>query len=100
MIAHPIPRLGNPDEMFVEPVSHLLLDRDGVGKDDGDLKHDLAKQSNPCGAICLFNSSPSRQLGAAIKHANVIQAEKSSGEDIAPLRVFAVYPPGEIEQQA
>src|SRR5215472_5369791 len=100
MIAHPIHRVGNPHEVFVEPVSHLLVDRVILGKDNGDLKHDLTKQSNPCGAVGLFNSSPGRQLGAAIKHANVIQAEKSAGEDIAPLRVFAVYPPGEIEQQA
>src|SRR5215469_2058157 len=100
MIANPIHRIGNPDEVFVEPVSHLLINRVVLGEDNGDLEHDLAKQGNPCGAIGLFNSSSGRQLGAAIKHANVVQAEKSSGERIAPLRVFAVYPPCEIEHQA
>src|SRR5215831_10080968 len=100
MIANPIHRIGNPDEVFVEAVSHLLIDRVVLGKDNGELKHNLAKKSNPCGAIRLFNSSPGRQLRAAIKHANVIQAEKSSGENIAPLWVFAVYPPSEIELQS
>src|SRR5262249_36718276 len=100
MTANPIHRIGNPDEVFEELVSRLLIDRVVLGKDNGDLKHDLAKQGDPCGAIGLFNRSPGRRGGAAIKHANVIQAEKSSGEDIAPLRGFSVYPPGEIDQQA
>src|SRR5215468_10565421 len=100
MIANPIHRVGNPDEVFKETVSHLFIDRVVLGENNGDLKHDLAIQSNPRGAIGLFDSSAGGQVGTAIKHANVVQAEKSAREDIAPLRVFAVYPPGEIEQQA
>src|SRR5262249_46780154 len=65
-----------------------------------DLKHDLAIQSNPCGAIGLFDGSAGGQLGTAVKHPDVVQAEKSAGEDIAPPRIFSVYPPSEIEQQS
>src|SRR5215831_5761798 len=100
MIANPIHRVGDPNEVFIETVSQSLIDRVVLGKDNGELTHDLAIQSDPCGTIGLFDNSAGGQVGAAIKHANVVQAEKSSGEDIAPLRVFAVYPPGEIEQQA
>src|SRR5215472_7288295 len=100
MIANPIHCIGNPNEVFIETVSQAFIDRVVLGKDNGELTHDLAKQSNPCGAIGLFDNSSGWQVGAPIKYANVVQAEKSSGENIAPLRVFAVYPPGEIDQQA
>src|SRR5215472_5589329 len=97
MVANPIHCIGNPDEVLEETVSHVFIDRVVFRKDNGDLKHDLAVQSNPCGAIRLFDRSAGGQPGTAVKNANVVEAEKSSGEDIAPLRVFAVYPPGEIE---
>src|SRR5215469_6622465 len=95
VIANAIHRIGNPDEVFIETISHVLIDRVVLGEDNGNLKHNLAIQSNPCGAISLFDSSPSGQVRTAIKHTDVIEAQKSPGEDIAPLRVFAVYPPGE-----
>src|SRR5215472_3981299 len=98
MVANPIHSVGNPDKVFKETVSHFFIGRVVLGKDNGDLKHDFAIQSNPRGAICLFDNSAGGQVGTAIKHANVIQAEKSSGEEIASLRIFAVYPPSKIEQ--
>src|SRR5688500_10897807 len=42
---------------------------------------------------------PARQRLGAIEEADVIEAEKSAGEDVSSLNVLAIHPPSEIEQQ-
>src|SRR5215469_13790561 len=100
VVANSVHRIGNPDKMFIEAVSHFFINRVVLGEDKSDLKHDLAVEGNPCGTVRLFDHSAGGQLGTAIEYANVIEAKKSASEDIAPPGVFAVYPPSEIDQQA
>src|SRR5215469_17089659 len=100
MVANPVHGISNPDKVLIEAVSHFFINRVVLGKNESDLQHDLAVERNPCGAVRLFDDSAGGQVGTAIKYANVIQAEKSPGEDVASVGVFAVYPPGEIDQQA
>src|SRR3972149_5030207 len=40
-----------------------------------------------------------RQFPAPVKNANIIQPEEPALEDIVPLGVLSVNPPGEIEQE-
>ena len=37
--------------------------------------------------------------GAAVEHADVVQAQEAALEDVVALGVLAVDPPGEVEQQ-
>ena len=37
--------------------------------------------------------------GTAVKHSDVVQPEESTLENILAFRIFAIDPPGEIEQQ-
>ena len=43
--------------------------------------------------------TPGGQRCAAIKHADVVQAEKPTLENVSAFGVLAVYPPGEIQHQ-
>ena len=43
--------------------------------------------------------STSWQRGAAIKHANVVQSQKSTLEDVHAFGVFAIDPPGEVKEK-
>jgi hypothetical protein len=35
----------------------------------------------------------------AVEHANVVQPEKAAREDVLPLRILPVHPPGKIQEQ-
>jgi hypothetical protein len=55
-------------------------------------------------AIQLVPSDCSRRPppgtgGAAVEHADVVEAEEAALEDVVALGVLAVDPPGEVEQQ-
>ncbi len=41
----------------------------------------------------------SRQRLAAIEDADVVEPKESAGKDVLATRVFAIDPPGEIDQQ-
>ena len=47
----------------------------------------------------MFHESARGQRRAAIEDSDVIEAEKAALENIHPFGVFAVDPPGEIQQQ-
>src|SRR5213078_964656 len=46
-----------------------------------------------------IDEAPGRQWRTAVEHTNVVQAKKAALEDIPPLRVFPIYPPGEVQHQ-
>src|ERR1043165_1976466 len=64
-----------------------------------DPRHVLAIQRHPGRAVRLFKVSAAGKSIAAIKDPNVIEAEEPSFKDILSESVFAVDPPGEIEDQ-
>jgi hypothetical protein len=37
--------------------------------------------------------------GAAIKHVDIVEAQEPALEDVVPISVFAIHPPGEVEQE-
>ena len=49
-------------------------------------------------SVCS-STIPSGKVHVAIEDANVIQSQESAFKDIIILRVFAIDPPGEINQQ-
>src|SRR5262249_442337 len=64
------------------------------------LQHVLAIESHPSGTVSLVEVPAGGKLSTAIEHANIIEPEKSAGEDVLALRVFSVDPPIEIQHQA
>src|SRR5262249_54545822 len=100
LIPNAVHSIGNPNKMFQEPVSDLLVSGILLCQNERDLKHVLTIEGHPGRAICLVKMPAGWQLSTAIEHSDVVQPEKASGEDISTLRVFPVYPPIKIQHQA
>src|SRR5437762_9743670 len=62
-------------------------------------KHREAIKSHPRSSVRLLQKSAGRQRFRAVENADVIEPEKTAGEKIVAFGVFAVHPPGEVEQQ-
>src|SRR5438552_5211419 len=62
-------------------------------------KHCEAIKSHPGSTVRLLQKSTGRQRFRAVENADVIEPEKTAGEKIVAFGVFAVHPPGEVEQQ-
>ena len=56
------------------------------------------KHSHPTCAVALFETAAIGKLGVAIEDPYVIEPEETALENVVPLRVFAVHPPGEGDQ--
>ena len=54
---------------------------------------------HPAGAVGLIDVTAGGQLTAAVEHTDIVESEKAALEDVAPLDVLAVHPPGEVEYQ-
>ena len=86
-------------EVLEELGRDVLIDRISSGKFEGDAHEIQAIHGHPTGAVRLIDKSAGRQGSAAVKYADIIQAKKSSLEDVAALRVLAIHPPGEVQHQ-
>ena len=64
-----------------------------------ELQHVLAEQGHPRRAVRLFEVTSGRQRGAAVEHANVVEAEEPALEDVLAEPVLAVDPPGEVQHE-
>src|SRR5262249_27259741 len=81
-------RRGNPQVVLQELVTHPKVFGIAHCQLDGDSQHVLRKKSHPGGAVGLFQIAPSRQRGAAIEDADVVQSEEPSLEDVPAGAVF------------
>ncbi len=54
---------------------------------------------DPRGAIGLVEQVTRRQRGRAVEQGNIVQAQEAALEQVAPLGILAVDPPGKIQQQ-
>src|SRR5205823_6919447 len=58
-----------------------------------------AVESHPCSAVGLLQKSARWQRLGTIEHADVVEAEESTGKKIISFGVFPVHPPGKVEHQ-
>ena len=72
--------------MFKEFEGHIDVFRIAQGQLVGDFQHVLGKQGHPRGAVGLFQIAPGRQRSAAIKDANVVEAQKAPSKTLRPVR--------------
>src|SRR5262245_2745829 len=92
-------RRGNPQEMFCELDGHVYIGRIVHGELRDDLEHVQTEQPHPGRAVRLFEIATSRQWRATIEHADVVQAQEAPLEDVLASTIFAVDPPGKVEDQ-
>src|SRR5438309_12117161 len=85
--------------MFEEFRGHVFVNRIGLGEFQRHGKHREAIESHPGGSVRLLEESASWERLRTIESADVIETEETAGEKIVAFGVFAVHPPGEIEQQ-
>src|SRR6202011_2763638 len=62
-------------------------------------KHGEAIESHPGRPICLLQIATGGKGPGSVKNTDIIQTKKTSGENVIPLGVLAIHPPGEIEKQ-
>jgi hypothetical protein len=64
------------------------LERDG--------QHGRAAKGHPGSGIRLLQLPSARQRPRSVEEADVVEAEETAGEQVVPLDVLVVHPPGEV----
>ena len=86
-------------EVLDELEDHLLVDRVVRGELERELQHVLAEEGHPRRAVRLFEVTSGGQRGAAVEHADVVEAEEAALEHVLAEAVLAVDPPGEVQHE-
>src|SRR5271170_2878578 len=92
--------IADPEEVLEESAGHLFIHGVVLGQNKRNIEHAKAVEGHPCGAVSLIQMPTSRQLRAAIEDPDIVESEKPAGEDVAPLWIFAVEPPAEVQHQS
>ena len=87
------------DEVLQELGRHVLVGRVVLGQLERDRQHVETEHPDPRGGVGLLEVPAGRERGRPVEHADVVEAEEAALEDVLPLGVLAVHPPGEVEQQ-
>src|SRR3954452_11971097 len=85
--------------MLEELGRHILVDGVFARQLQRHREHGVAVEGHPRRAVGLLQVAARWQWLGAVEDANVVEAEKAPGEEVAAVRVLTVDPPGEIEQQ-
>ena len=92
-------RRGNPQEVFAKLEGHVSIIRVCHRQLDGDLQHVLAEQCHPGCTISLLQAAPRWQWSAAIEDPDVVETQVAPFEDIPPRTIFAIDPPGKVQEK-
>src|ERR1700752_1804513 len=92
-------RIGDPKELFEETKGDLFIHGVVLAENERDLQHVLAVESHPRRAIRLVDMAASGKFGAAVENANIVEAQEAASKNVAPLRIFSIDPPIEIQHQ-
>src|SRR5262245_48516994 len=85
--------------MLEEPLRHVLVRFIMSRQLDRDLQHVKTEERHPGCPVRLLEVTAGRQRRTTVKNADVIQAQEAAFECIFPGTIFAVEPPGEVEQK-
>ena len=99
LAAHVGHRFGDVEEVLQELDGHVLVDRIALAELDRHAQHVDAEHRHPGGAVGLLDVPPGGQRPRPVEHADIVEAEEAALEDVQALRVLAVHPPGEVQQQ-
>ena len=99
LAADVVHRAGDVEEVLEVLGGDILVDAVGSRQLQRDGHHVEAEHPHPGGAVGLLQIAARRQRLAAVEDADVVEAEESALEDVAPGVVLAVDPPGEVHDQ-
>jgi len=91
--------VGDVDEVLEELRRDVLVGRVLPGQLERDREHVQAVHAHPGGAVRLLDAVAGRQRCRTVEDADVVEPEEATLEDVLPLGVLPVHPPGEVEQQ-
>ncbi len=97
---HLVHGAGDPQEMVDELRRHIAVVGILGRQLNADLQHVLAEQCDPGRAVGLLQVAAGGQRRAAVEDADIVQPEEASLEEVLAEAVFAIHPPGEVQQQA
>jgi hypothetical protein len=92
-------RVDDGHEVLEELAGDVLVAVVDLGQLQCDAQHRGAVERHPRRAIGLGELAAGGQRLAAVEDADVVQAEEAAGEEVLPLHVLAVHPPGEVEEE-
>ena len=84
--------------MLEEFRRHVLIRGVALGERECHLEQVLAVHRHPRRAVGLLDVHVERKM-RAIERTDVVEPEKAALEDVVPLAVLAVHPPGEVQQE-
>src|SRR5215831_19280389 len=90
MVPDSIHGVRDPKELLQKPEGDVLIHRVVLSQNERDLYHALTVEGHPCRAVGLIQVAAGREWGTTVKHANIVETEKSTSEDIFPLWVLPV----------
>ena len=90
---------GDAEKMLKEFGGDVLVDAVVPGQFQRDAQQVQTIHRHPARAVGLIDESAGRQRFAAVEHADVVESQETALKNVPALRVLAVDPPGEIEQQ-
>ena len=91
--------VGDVNKVLEEFAGHILIGHLFACQLEGDGQHIQAVHPHPTGSVGLLQVPASGQRRRTVKHTDVVQAEKPALENVHPVGVLAVHPPGEVQQQ-
>src|SRR5271165_2608598 len=94
-----IHRVGDVDEVFEKLTGDAFVGWILARQFERNREHIQAVHSHPARAVRLLQMAASRERCGTIEDSDVVQTEKTTLKNIHALGVFAVYPPGEVEQK-
>ena len=95
-IAHGV---GDVEEVLPELAGDVFVGRIFFRQFERDGQQVQRVHRHPTGAVGLLEMAAGGQRRAAVEDANVVEAEEAALEDVHAFGVFAVHPPGEVQQQ-
>src|SRR5262249_36261480 len=98
-LVHVVYCVSDVEEMLPKLASSVLIGRVIAREFERDRHQIETVHPHPAGAVRLFDEPAGWQRSASIKYADVVEAKEPALEDVPALRILAVDPPREVEQQ-
>ncbi len=90
---------GNGQEMLKKLGGQILVNAVFFRQFQGNFHHFQAEKAHPGRTVRLIQVPASGQAVAAVENADIVQSQKAALKNIVAVIIFAIYPPGKIEQQ-
>src|SRR5215472_8051064 len=85
--------------MLEELGGYILVHRVLLGKLESHGKHGRSVKCHPSRSIRLLEVSTRRERLRAVKDPDVVESKKTAAENVLPLSVLTVHPPGEVDEK-